>query len=236
MVSESNTAIQHFASDPDEQIIVDRIYSAVMEQRLAPKTKLNESQLCETFGVGRMRVRRALLLLASQGIVDLQTNRGAFVACPDAKEAGDVFEARKLIEPGLISKVASNIGKRDLALLKEHIAMEDAARNSTERSEIIRLSGEFHVKLAAVSGNTVLTRMIGELVTRTSLIVGLFGESGRSTCPDGDHAEILGAIEAGDAVLAENLVCHHLKHIQDGLDLTTAKPDLPDLSKILGQR
>ncbi|MFT5342374.1 MAG: DNA-binding GntR family transcriptional regulator [Paracoccaceae bacterium] len=119
MTSESNTVIRRFASDPDEQVIVDRIYSAVMEQRLAPKTKLSESQLCESFGVGRMRVRRALLLLASQGIVDLQANRGAFIACPNAKEANDVFEARKLIEPGLISKVASDIGKDDLAHLKE---------------------------------------------------------------------------------------------------------------------
>jgi hypothetical protein len=35
--------------------------------------------------------------------------------------------------------------------------------------------------------------------------------------------------------LAENLVCQHLKHIQDGLDLTASRPDLPDLKKILGQ-
>ena len=228
--------IHHFASDPDEQVIVDRIYTAVMEQRLAPKTKLSESQLCESFGVGRMRVRRALLLLASQGIVDLRANRGAFVACPDAKEAGDVFEARMLIEPGLISKVVSIISKSELAQLKKHIAMEDAARSNPERAEIIRLSGEFHVKLAAVSGNTVLIRMIGELVTRTSLIVGLFGEAGESICPDDEHAKILGAIETGDSVLAKDLVCHHLKHIQDGLDLTTTKTDLPDLNKILGQR
>ncbi|WP_337659834.1 GntR family transcriptional regulator [Anderseniella sp. Alg231-50] len=227
--------IHRFASDPDEQVIVDRIYTAVMEQRLAPKTKLSESQLCDSFGVGRMRVRRALLLLASQGIIDLQANRGAFVACPDAKEANDVFEARKLIEPGLIGVVTSVISKSDLADLRKHIAMEDAARSNPERAEIIRLSGEFHVKLASVSRNAVLIRMIGELVTRTSLIVGLFGDSGKSTCPDGEHAKILGAIEAGDAALAENLVCKHLMHIQDGLDLTATKPDLPDLKKILSQ-
>ncbi|MGE4611736.1 MAG: GntR family transcriptional regulator [Paracoccaceae bacterium] len=223
-----------FASDPEEQVIVDRIYSAVMEQRLAPSTKLSESQLCKSFGVGRMRVRRALLLLASQGIVDLQSNRGAFIACPDAKDAANVFEARLMIEPGLISKVACIIEKNDLEGMKEHIAMEKAARSCADRTEIIRLSGEFHVKLAALSGNKVLARMIGELVTRTSLIVGLFGDSGKSSCPDDEHAKILGAIESGDSILAEKLVCHHLNHIQDGLDLTTSKPDLPDLMKILG--
>ena len=68
--------------EPDENFIVERIYKAVMEQRLAPNTKLSEARLCEIFGVGRMRVRRALLLLSSQGIIELQSNRGAYVACP----------------------------------------------------------------------------------------------------------------------------------------------------------
>lgn len=228
----ANTANQ-IGADQDEQFIVDRIYLAVMEQRLAPNTKLSETKLCESFGVGRMRVRRALLLLANQGIVDLQSNRGAFIACPEPNEANEVFEARMLIEPGLIGNVAKTISPSDLDYLKQHIALEDTARGGAERTEIIRLSGEFHVKLAAVSGNAVLTKIIRELVTRTSLIVGLFGTSGKSTCPDDEHTAILNAIEGGDSDLAENLVCHHLKHIRHGLDLSPNKPEQSDLAKIL---
>ena len=221
------------APDPDEHFIVDRIYTAVMEQRLAPRTKLSESKLCESFGVGRMRVRRALLLLANQGIVNLQSNRGAFVACPEPDEANEVFEARMLIEPGLIRSVAENIAPSDLEYLKEHIVMEEVARNGSERTEIIRLSGEYHVKLAKVSGNAVLTKIIRELVTRTSLIVGLFGDAENSSCPDDEHANILNAIEAGKSNLAEKLVSRHLLHIQAGLDLSPAKSVQTDLTKIL---
>ena len=90
-----------------------------MEQRLAPNTKLSEARLCETFGVGRMRVRRALLLLSSQGIIKLQSNRGAYVACPDKSEANDVFAARMLIEPPLVRQLAQNSGDIDLTLLIE---------------------------------------------------------------------------------------------------------------------
>jgi DNA-binding GntR family transcriptional regulator len=232
MVEASDT--HRFAPELNENFIVDRIYAAVMEQRLAPKTKLSESKLCESFGVGRMRVRRALLLLADQGIVNLQSNRGAFIACPEPREAHEVFEARMLIEPGLIRSVAENITPSDLAYLKEHIAMEDVARNGSERTKIIRLSGEYHVKLAKVSGNAVLTKIIRELVTRTSLIVGLFGDADNSSCPDDEHANILKAIEAGDANLAENLCRRHLSHIQVGLDLSPAKSIQTDLTKILG--
>ena len=220
-------------SEADEGFIVERIYKAVMEQRLAPKTKLSEARLCETFGVGRMRVRHALLLLSSQGIIDLQSNRGAFVACPDKSEANDVFAARMLIEPPLVRQLVQSAGEIDLALLTDHIALEDAARKENERTEIIRLSGEFHTKLAQATGNKFISRMMRELVTRTSLIVGLFGSSENASCPDDEHTNILQAIKSQDPQRAEQLLITHLDHIQSGLDMETLHSPQDDLATIL---
>ena len=221
-------------SDPDENLIVERIYRAVMEQRLAPKTKLSESRLCDTFGVGRMRVRRALLLLSSQGIVDLHSNRGAYVACPDKSEANDVFAARLLIEPPLVRLLAQSANDINLTLLTEHIALEDTARSKNQRTEIIRLSGEFHTKLAQATGNSFISRMMKELVTRTSLIVGLFGSSENATCPDDEHAKILHAVQAYDPDKAAKLLISNLDHIQNGLDMDSRVEPKDDLATILG--
>jgi len=218
----------------DEKFIVERIYKAVMEQRLAPNTKLSEALLCETFGVGRMRVRRALLLLSSQGLIELQSNRGAYVACPDKSEAHDVFAARMLIEPPLVRQLAQSSVNIDLTVLIDHIALEDAAREKNERTEIIRLSGEFHTKLAQATGNKFISRMMRELVTRTSLIVGLFGSSQNASCPDDEHSKILQAIQTKNTELAEQLLISHLNHIQGGLDMETHKGPQDDLATILG--
>jgi len=231
---QSRQATSDPTGGPDENFIVERIYKAVMEQRLAPKTKLSEARLCETFGVGRMRVRRALLLLSSQGIIELQSNRGAYVACPDKTEANDVFAARMLIEPPLVRQLAQNPGDIDLALLTNHIALEDAAREKKERTEIIRLSGEFHTKLAQATGNKFISRMMRELVTRTSLIVGLFGTSENASCPDDEHSNILKAIQSHDPDLAEKLLISHLNHIQRGLDMEARQEPQDDLAAILG--
>ena len=221
-------------AEPGENFIVERIYRAVMEQRLAPNTKLSEARLCETFGVGRMRVRRALLLLSSQGIIELHSNRGAYVACPDKSEAHDVFAARMLIEPPLVRQLAQGAADLNLGLLTDHIALEDAARKENERTEIIRLSGEFHSKLAQVTGNKFISRMMRELVTRTSLIVGLFGTSEHASCPDDEHGRILKAIQARDPDQAEELLVSHLNHIQNGLDMDTRQQPQDDLTAILG--
>jgi DNA-binding GntR family transcriptional regulator len=222
------------SSGSDERIIVERIYKAVMEQRLAPNTKLSEARLCETFGVGRMHVRRALLLLSSQGIIELQSNRGAYVACPDKSEASDVFAARMLIEPPLVRQLAQSSGEIDLTVLTDHIALEDTAREQNERTEIIRLSGEFHTKLAQATGNKFIFRMLRELVTRTSLIVGLFGSSENASCPDDEHSNILKAIQSHSPEMAEQLLISHLNHIQSGLDMESRQQPQDDLATILG--
>ena len=233
-LKESTIASSNLKSRSDEGIIVERIYKAVMEQRLAPKTKLSEARLCETFGVGRMHVRRALLLLASQGIIELQSNRGAYVACPDESEANDVFAARMLIEPPLVRQMAQSPDNIDLTLLTDHIALEDSARKMNERTEIIRLSGEFHTKLAQSTRNKFVFRMMRELVTRTSLIVGLFGSSENASCPDDEHGNILEAIRLRNPELAEKLLISHLNHIQSGLDMTSRQAPQDDLATILG--
>ncbi len=236
MTNEAENKLDPLRADPDEQMIVDRIYSAVMEQKLAPKTKLSEAALCETFGVGRMRVRRALLLLSSQGIVDLQSNRGAFIACPSPDEAREVFAARLMIEIGIVRELTREISSTSVNLLRMHIEKEDDARARNDRTDIIRLSGEFHVELAKCHGNSVLTRVVRELVTRSSLIVALFGTNKDSSCPDDEHASIVNAIVSGDPQSAEDNMQHHLLHVKDSLDLAQTQKVEPDLAKILAGR
>lgn len=233
MPGQALDTLRDLPADVDEQMIVDRIYLAIMEQRLAPRTKLSEAALCESFGVGRMRVRRALLLLASQGIVDLKSNRGAYVADPSPDEAREVFAARLLIETAIVRELALGMSDAAVRALEAHIALEDEARRRGDRPELIRRSGEFHVELARSHGNSVLQRTIRELVTRTSLIVALFGSDRRSTCPEGEHAGIVAAIVAGDADRAAGAIAHHLLHIQDGLDLARVSGKEVDLVAIL---
>lgn len=217
----------------DEHKIVDRIFSAVMQQTLAPMTKLSESTICESFGVGRMKARRALLLLASQGIVELRSNRGAFVASPNQKDADEVFEARIHIEPSLTAQVAERIDAERLKLLNEHINKERKARQSGNRQDVIRLSGEFHVLVATVSGNAFLTRTLRELVTRTSLIVAMFGSGQSSCCREDEHEQILESIEARNAKRASKLTREHLEHIRLNLDFTRSQKAEPDLVSLL---
>ncbi|MCB2124282.1 MAG: GntR family transcriptional regulator [Albidovulum sp.] len=217
------------AEELAEEEIVERIFEAVIDQRLPPGMKLSEAALCEAFGVGRMRIRQSLLLLSSREVVELLPNRGAFVASPTAEQAREVFEARVMIEPNVARLAAERATEADLGLLAQHLQLEAEAHVRNRRRDAIRLSGQFHVLMAQIAGNTVALRMVKELVTRTSLIIGIFGSAGVSNCRDNEHAEILAALRTRDSDLAATLMARHLGHIQDHLELggrTAAPTDL----------
>ncbi|HPE26496.1 GntR family transcriptional regulator [Albidovulum sp.] len=207
------------AEELAEEEIVERIFEAVIDQRLPPGMKLSEAALCEAFGVGRMRIRQSLLLLSSREVVELQPNRGAFVASPSAEQAREVFETRLMIEPNVARLAAERATPADIDRLARHLDLEADALRHNRRRDAIRLSGQFHVHLAEVAGNSVALRMVKELVTRTSLIIGIFGSGGASNCRDEDHGEILEALGSRDSDRAAGLMSRHLEHIQKHLAL-----------------
>lgn len=215
-----------------EEEIVERIFEAIIDQRLPPGTKLLEAALCEAFGVGRMRIRQSLLLLSSREVVDLLPNRGAFVASPSAEQARDVFETRLMIEPNVARLAAERATKDDLRMLEGHLRLEHEAHLANRRRDAIKLSGQFHVLLAEIAGNAVALRMVKELVTRTSLIIGIFGSPGVTNCRDEDHDAIFDAFRRKEGEVAAGLMADHLRHIEEHLELSGPAEGTSDLVAI----
>ncbi|MCK5424715.1 MAG: GntR family transcriptional regulator, partial [Emcibacter sp.] len=85
-----------------EEVIHQQISDAILEQRLAPGTKLTEESLSEIFGASRTVVRRALTRLNYENIVEIRPNRGAIVASPTTVQARQIFEARQIIEEAVL--------------------------------------------------------------------------------------------------------------------------------------
>jgi DNA-binding GntR family transcriptional regulator len=216
-----------------EDQIVERIFTAVMDHRLRPGMKLTENALCHAFAVSRARIRPILVKLGERGIVTLHPNRGAFVASPTAEEARDVFEARRTIELSVVRQAATRITKNQIKNLRLHVAEEAAAIASGDRREAIRLSGQFHIRLAEVAGNPVFVRFVEELVARSSLIIALFGSRLSAACAEREHGDLLDALGSRDGARAVRLMDHHLEHI--GRSLHTDGSDVPaaDLRTLL---
>lgn len=214
-------------SKPGINEIADRIVNAIMEHRLPPGIKLAEEKLAVAFGVSRTKIRQALTRLAKDGLVRLTPNRGAFVASPTVQEALDLFAVRRLLEPEVIRNTVARAGKAELARLHDHVALKAEARLRNDRRAIIKLSGEFHMLLADVSGNSFVSKIMSELCPLTCLIIALYDSPQTPACPEDEHSMIVQAIEAKDTEKAISLMIHHLNHVEQELNLDGhKKPDI----------
>lgn len=208
------------------QSIRDALHDAIVDRRLAPGTRLVEDDVGATFKASRTVVRAALQALAFDGIVTLERNRGAIVAKPTPDEGRQVFQARRLIEPGLAAAAILRATPEAVAGLRHHLAEEAqaiAARGPSARRAEIRASGDLHLKIAELAGNDILTRMLRELIARSSLVIALYGRTGASSCARDEHGLIVAAIARGDAAEAARLMAHHIDHIEADLDYAGAE-------------
>lgn len=224
--------LDQLGSALSDAAIVEKIVAAVMEQKLTAGAKLPEAALCEAFYCSRSKIRRILVVLAERGVVTLQANRGAYVACPDAGAAREVFEARRAIERSIVLSAAARIEKSALAELTANARAGGAAEARGERRESIRLSGLFHLRLADVAGNSVMAKFLEELVARTSLIIGLYGSRSARSCSEADHEALLEALASRDGPRAAELMERHLEHIEGLLDISDAAEAQADLRSV----
>jgi DNA-binding GntR family transcriptional regulator len=219
-----------------EQEVIHEIHRAIAERRLLPGAKLSEEALAEVFDVSRARVRRVLLLLAKENIVQLEPNRGAFVWRPSVQDARNVLQARRVIELEIIRGSVENAKSTHIAELKRIIAEEKKALVDGDYSRSMRLSGEFHMALAHSANNPILSDFLSGLISRCYLILATYQKRDVQVCPQYDHEEILGCIERRDATAAVAAQSAHSDHIEHELDLSERPMVSLTLKQIFGEK
>ena len=214
-------------------LIYQRVFGVILEQKLPPNRKINEEELASVFGVSRTIIRKVLLRLSHDGAVTLHRNRGAYVAAPSVDQVHDLYVARRTIECEIVAIACQVASREDVRKLKDVIQSEQECRANDDRSGRIRLSGEFHLEIARVAGNEHLYRFLRQLVIQTSLARANFEQKGVSPCSGQDHELLVDAIASGAVGQAKELMVRHLQLSESELDLKAPAPD-DDLRLIFG--
>jgi DNA-binding GntR family transcriptional regulator len=220
---------------PSVDTIHQRVLTAIVEHRLPPGTKLGEERLAKVFGVSRTQIRQVIERLSHDSIVTVQPNRGAFVSSPTVEEAREVFAARRLIEPDLIRQAVQRAQAADVARLREHVQQESDARRANDKRAVVRLSGEFHQKIAEIAGNRFLAKTMRELEALTCLVIILYDAPNMPACPYHEHSDLVDAIESRDEERAAALMVEHLRHVEASLDFGGRGGDEIDFDSIFGE-
>ncbi len=191
------------------QSVYRALRRAIIEQALKAGMKLPEDSIGDQFGVSRTLVREALGRLAVEGLVELKPNRGAFVAYPTLEEARDAFDVRRGLERLVAETLAGRLTTEQARALEDHVRQEEEALGR-DGAESIRLAGEFHIRLAEMTGNALLLRYVKEVSSRCSLILAIYGRPHSAECAVSEHRQLIDALRAGDAARAAELMDQHL--------------------------
>ncbi|MDP3826125.1 MAG: GntR family transcriptional regulator [Polaromonas sp.] len=204
--------------------IVEALTKAIVEHRLHPGTKLAEQKLADHFGVSRTLVRQALFQLAQNQLIRLEPARGAFVAAPSVNEARQVFAVRRMLEAEMTRAFVRSVTPARIKALKEHVAQEKMAVERQDAPGRTELLGDFHVRMAELMGNEVLAQMLGDLISRCSLITLMYQSASAAEHSHDEHAEIVRALAARDEERAVRLMDEHLQHVEENLSFDRPMP------------
>ncbi len=196
----------------------DTLYNRFMEARASGKIgeEVSEAELLEQFSTTRGAVRRTLMRMAKEGLVNRRAGHGwQFAECLVSKEAVDEsYEFRLIIECNALL-VPSYTPKKDQlhALIREQEAMLTRPIQEISRIEWFSINAKFHETIVAWANNRFLTeslerqnslRRMTELSDFSHLSEPRLREAAR------EHLMILRAIEAKDYTFASALVRRHL--------------------------
>lgn len=213
--------------------ITTEIASYIRTNNLAPGARLPAiSELAETFRVAPTTVREALRRLEAVGLVKVHHGVGVFVRSdvsrlmllnpdrrdPDKARMLALVDARLLIEPTLAERAAMRADQDSVDELTKVLDTSDKARKISA-AESDRLNMDFHLGIARVAGNPILTDMLQTLIElhlEDQIVIGaLYKDDSRDHA---EHLEILNAIRTGNGHVARSLMSSHLAGVIEAIE------------------
>jgi DNA-binding GntR family transcriptional regulator len=191
------------------QTITERLRDQILINQLKPGERLIADDLALSFGVSRSMIREALLLLATEGFINIVPRKGTFVTQMSAKQANDLFEVRLLLEGQVASLAAERRTAENLRDLRETADFGLAAALAGNVEQLPALNTRFHNLLADTADNDYLTETLSRL---SNIIQWVYSRRiiERSTDSWKEHLRIVDAIERMDPAAAKSAAHEHI--------------------------
>jgi DNA-binding GntR family transcriptional regulator len=171
---------------------------------------VSEQMVAERVGVSRTPVREALLQLATEELVQLVPNRGAYIAPLTGRDLRDLFELRGVLERFAAQKVLAT-GDIPVAAMRAAVEQQAQLSDSEHAKEFIELDHQFHSLLIEAADNTMLAKTYASLRARQTRAgrSALSRSSNRQAAVLTEHEAILRGLAARDLPATLAAIDHH---------------------------
>lgn len=191
--------------------VTDQVYrylrQAILSDRIAPGTRLRETEIAGALKVSRTPVREAISRLIGDWLVREMANGGVEVV--DARaEIADIYAIREALELCAGRLAAARIKPEHLQRLESLLDLQRTA----SFKERVAINQDFHLTIAEASGSARLLEMIRgfrEYFLNRRWISGQNSEMAQRALDD--HQQIFAALRARSPARVERTLRRHLK-------------------------
>jgi DNA-binding GntR family transcriptional regulator len=201
------------------ELEADRAYVQLRDRivtlRLAPGTVIREDELMRELEVGRTPLREAVKRLALENLVAVQPRRGTFVSAVEAADIVNITEVRAELEGYAAALAAERLDDDHRAAARALLREVEELGEPGDQDWLMRFDERIHRFTWEASGNPYLIETLERYFTHSLriwyLVLDRLPGLGHAVH---DQARLVGALLAGDAEHARELMREHVLDFQ----------------------
>jgi DNA-binding GntR family transcriptional regulator len=197
--------------------IAQALRDDILNGSIAPGQRLRQEDIAERLGGSRLPVREALRILAAEGLVHIEPNKGARVPLLDPDEVVTLYRMRERLEPLALTESMANLGSAEMAEISK---IQHRIEQGVEVSDFLILDREFHMASYTGCSDEHLMLSVVRMWNATQhyrrAFMSLAGQ-GRTQIVNAEHRLLIEAINRRDTEDAELYLLGHIRRTRKEL-------------------
>jgi DNA-binding GntR family transcriptional regulator len=194
---------------------VERAYEALramaVQFDLKPGERLNEVEIARQLDMSRAPLREAMNRLVTEGLLTVVPNQGFSCRKLSASEIASLYEVRADLEAAGAKAAALRARRGEVEELDRYWRDVRVKQDKTPIETLVARDEEFHLRLAALSGNRERVRMLDNINARIHFVRRINLETpARLKESFAEHEAILARLLQGDGDGAAEVIRSHL--------------------------
>jgi DNA-binding GntR family transcriptional regulator len=193
------------------QRIANHLRSAILRGAIGPGERVRQEDIAQQLGASRLPVREALQMLAAEGLVEHEPNKGAHVPWLSMHEVDVMYRMREQLEPLALAESLPSLTPGDFLRFEE---IQDEIETGVDVGRFLELDREFHLRSYSAGGIEQLTTTVTRLWNSTQYYRRAFMQvtgPSRRWVVNAEHRLLLDAIERRDETDAGRFLAGHIR-------------------------
>jgi DNA-binding GntR family transcriptional regulator len=192
--------------------LVEHVYDRILRGQLRAGQKITEDQLAKEFGVSRTPIREATRRLGAMGVVQIYPHSSMEVASASPEDICQINQFREDMECLALTYAIPRMSEEDIDRLDTLASRCQRFAQSGNLLETFGADSEFHLAIAAISGNKYLAAALDRLNIKVQLcrvLMCLSKDKIRASVSF--HQKIMAAIRQRNVDEAASLMRQHIR-------------------------